>query len=240
MLNDALKEKFSSFTKVKKRFDGLTRHYHFDKTVRQMLATDRDDQLLLLAADLYTFWGTPLSPAVETFLQSAIKHVGQAKGTVLQCGGGLDTLVFAIVCARAGESGPHLLCLESDNHWADLVRSWALDFNLKNTHVINAGVQMYDGYVWYAIEAKQLPGNISLSISQGGEATPRGVVGLLARMQGRIAQDSVVLARQVKSTRAGEFLKSWCHDHARQCVLLDKREGFYKLTSATALRKTAA
>ena len=240
MINDALKDKFSSFTKAKKRFDGLTRHYHFDKTVRNMLVTERDDQLLRQAADLYTFWGTPLSPTTESFLQSAIKHVGKAKGTVLQAGGGLDTLVLAIVCARVGEGGPHLLCLESDNHWADLIRSWALDFNLKSTHVINAGVQLYDGYVWYSLDAKQLPSNIGLALTQGGEATPRGIVGLLGGMQSRIAEGTVILARQVKSGRAKQFLKDWCQQHACQCVLLDKREGFYKLTPAQALRKSAA
>lgn len=225
---------------LRARFDVLFRHYQFDATVRRMRDSKDDATILRKLPDLYALWGTPLSPSTQSFLQSCIAHARTCNGHVLQCGSSLDTLVLGIVCARKTETPTHVWCLEHDQQRANLIRSWLTDYGIPNVHVIVARPQLFADHVWYKVDTGQLPKNFSLAICEGGQSSPRGVVGLIAKMQGQLHTDSVILAQHVREAKDHGYLTRWATEHKVSCVLVDRTEGFFKISSATTDSKAAA
>ena len=207
----------------------LARHYQFDRVMRRVLDAKDDAILRQLVPELYAHWGDPPSQSAEAFIQSCITHASNCAGHVLQCGTSLATLFLGVVCARNEESQTHLWCLEHDSHWANLIRSWLSEYGIVNTHVVVARPQLYDGYIWYAIDTKQLPKNFGLALCEGGNATPRGVIGLVEKMGDKLSSESVILAKNVLRTKDHEYLSQWAMRQGLRCVLVDKREGFYKV-----------
>jgi hypothetical protein len=225
---------------MRARFDVLFRHYQFDARVRSMRDSKDDATILRLLPELYALWGTPLSRSAQSFLQSCIAHAKSCSGHVLQCGSSLDTLVLGIVCARQPETKTHLWCLEHDQQRANLIRSWLTDYGISSVHVIVARPQMFADHVWYKVDTSQLPKNFSLAVCEGGHSTPRGVVGLIAKMQDKMGDDSVILAQHVREAKDHEYLTQWATEHKSNCVLVDRTEGFFKISSATTKSPAAA
>lgn len=226
--------------RLRARFDILFRHYQFDKTVRRMRDSKDDATILRLLPALYALSSVPLSPSTQSFLQSCIAHTKTCSGHVLQCGTSLDTLVLGLVCARQTATPTHLWCLEHDQQRANLVRSWLTDYGISSVHVIAARPQMFDDYVWYKIDTSQLPKNFSLAVCEGGHSTPRGVVGLISKMHGQLSDDSVILAQHVREAKDHAYLNQWASERDLNCVLVDRKEGFFKISSAAAMPTAAA
>ena len=218
---------------LRARFDVLFRHYQFDATVRRMLESKDDATILRLLPELYALWGTPLSPSTQSFLQSCIAHTKTCSGHVLQCGSSLDTLVLGIVCARQTDKPTH-------QQRANLIRTRLTDYGITSVHVIVARPQMFADHVWYKVDASQLPKNFSLAVCEGGHSTPRGAVGLIAKMQDQLNDDSVILAQHVREAKDHEFLTQWAIERNSKCVLVDRTEGFFKISSATTKSTAAA
>ena len=82
--------------------------------------------------------------------------------------------------------------------------------------------------------------NISLAISDGDDATPRGTVGLLGKLNGRLDSDGVLLARHIRSSKTHKLMNRWAEKNGYRCVLVDKRDGFYKVSKGETIERSAA
>lgn len=206
------------------------RYRGFDRCLRRLRASVDGEAPTSAVSELYAHWGDPLSQADESFLRSCLSEAAQAQGPIVQCGASLLTLVLGAVCQGEATASRQLWCLEHDAHWASVVRSWLTQYRIGNTHVITSRAQLADGFVWYGVDPARLPADLSLVLCEGARATPRGIIGTLERLGGRLASTSTVLARHVNRAEDLRALQTWTKAHHAACVVVDRQQGFVKLS----------
>ena len=210
-----------------------SRQHGFDKCMQQMLDPEQNITPSLVA-DLHAYWGDPLTPADEQFLRSCLAESSAASGPILLAGAGLMTLVLGAACARVGKPSSQLWCLENDRHWANLIRSWLTEYRISTAHVIHSPAKLFRDHVWYSVDTGRLARSYGLLICDGARSTPRGVVGTLKRLGNRLDPGFTVLARNVKEGAVLRMLNTWAGSNDAKFALIDKQEGFIKLTRQAA------
>ncbi len=236
-----------SISALKTRADIYGRHYAIDRCLRRCLraiADGSNDPLPKdLVSELYAHWGDPLAQSGEDYLRSCFAEARKAEGHILQCGTSLLTLLLGALCATSGNKEKQLWCLEHDGHWANLMRSWITQYEVTASHVITARAELFGPYVWYAIDPARLADRFSLVLCDGSNATPQGVLGTLDKLTDRLALDAVILVRKVGKAADLKALAQWAETHNAACAVVDKREGFIKIScrgSRPTLVPTAA
>ncbi|MEM8767423.1 MAG: hypothetical protein AAGE43_08275 [Pseudomonadota bacterium] len=206
-----------------------SRQHGFDKRMLDLTSPGSSITPTLLA-ELYAYWGDPLSPANEQFLRSCVAEVTKAEGPVLLSGASLMTLILGAICTQNPEKSKQLWCLENEPHWANLMRSWLTEYRVSGAHVIQSPARLYGDHVWYSVATDRLPKSFPLVICEGNGATPRGVVGIVERLSERLHPAFTILARNVKEASVLKRLKLWASEHEAKIALIDKQAGFVKLT----------
>ncbi|MFT7654726.1 MAG: hypothetical protein ACI9ON_003261 [Limisphaerales bacterium] len=232
MENVKLIPNFDGLQVLRDRKNALLRANQIDRILRRLLQTkDRnlDSQLI---ADLFAHWGDPLQAAGESYLRSCIAHTSVSSGHILQCGVGLSTLLLGIANARLNYVDNHLWALTDDPHNANVIRSWLSQYQVTNTHIVVCQPHIFDGYVWYGVNTKQLPQGFTLALSDGGRACVSGAVGLVYRMGEKLGTDSVILSRNLKKREDQAMVFDWAKSNQLNCVVVDKSSGFLKVTKA--------
>jgi hypothetical protein len=213
-----------------------SRQHGFDTRMQQLVSSDEAITPTMLA-ELYAFWGDPLSAADEQFLRSCVAEAGNADGPVLLCGSSLLTLVLGAICARTEDKAHQVWCLEHDSHWASLIRSWLTEYRIGAAHVIQSPARFFDEYVWYAVDTSHLARSYRLIICDGTRATPEGIMGTLMRLQTRLDERFTVLARHVKDPAVLKYLRDWARHHDAKLALIDKHQGFLKLARQPVMQE---
>lgn len=206
-----------------------SRQHGFDKCMQQIVNPELAISSAMLA-ELYAFWGDPLSASDETFLRSCVAEAGNVTGPIVQCGASLLTIVLGALCTRGEVKSRQLWCLEHDRHWANLVRSWLTEYRISAAHVIQSPARIYDGYVWYGVDTERLGKSYQLVICEGAQAIPQGVVGVIQRLEARLDDQFTILGRNVKDTAVLHSLNEWAKARDARFALIDKQEGFIKLS----------
>jgi hypothetical protein len=219
-----------------------SRQHGFDKRMQQLLGSESAFGISEIS-ELYAFWGDPLSHADEQFLRSALAEANAAEGPILLSGASLLTLILGALCDRtqegaAGGRGKQVWCLESDRHWANLIRSWLTEYRVSGAHVIQSQSKLFANFVWYSVDTARLAKSYRLVICDGAGATPKGVVGCVERLSERFDSRFTLLARNVKDASVLRRLNGWAKDNDAKFALIDKQEGFIKL-SRNALSSVA-
>ncbi len=206
-----------------------SRQHGFDKRMQQLLSSEASFGMNEIS-ELYAFWGDPLSPADEQFLRSALAEARAAEGPILLAGASLLTLILGAVCDKDASKSKQVWCLESDRHWANLIRSWLTEYRVNGAHVIQSQPKLFDDYVWYSVDASRLAKSYRLVICDGTTATPKGVVGCVQQLGEHFDSRFTVLARNVKEAGALRQLNTWAKAKDAKFALIDKQEGFIKLS----------
>ncbi len=206
-----------------------SRQHGFDKRMLELTSPESSITPTLLA-ELYAYWGDPLSPADEHFLRSCVAEVTRAEGPVLLSGASLMTLILGAICTRHPEKSKQLWCLEHDRHWANLTRSWLTEYRVSGAHVIQSPARLYGDYVWYSVATERLAKSYQLVICEGSGATPRGVVGAVERLGERLHPSFTLLAKNVRDASVLKQLNDWASQHGAKIAVIDKQAGFLKLT----------
>jgi hypothetical protein len=202
----------------------------FDRCMRKLGANPQDPVPFSAVAELYAHWGDPLDQSAEGYLRSCLAHAVHAQGPIVQCGGSVLTLVLGKLCDAQGSSTGRVWCLESDGHWANTLRSWLTQYRIGSAHVINSRAHMFEGYVWYAVDTARLADRVSLVLCDGARATPSGIIGAVQRLHTRLAPDFTLLARKVTRAEDLKQLHLWAKSHDAACVVVDRQEGFVKVS----------
>ncbi len=210
-----------------------SRQHGFDKCMQQILDPEQAVTGSLLA-DLYAYWGDPLTPGDEQFLRSCLAEAGAARGPVLLAGASLLTLILGAVCSRSKDKACQVWCLESDRHWANLIRSWLTEYRIDAAHVIHSPARLAQDHVWYSVDTGRLARSYALVICDGARSTPRGVMGAIKRLGSRLEPKFTVLARNVKEGAVLRSLNAWAGSNDAKFALIDKQEGFIKLARLAA------
>lgn len=139
----------------------------------------------------------------------------ETKGTILECGSGVSTIVLAIAAERTGAK---LVTLENDSMWAFKVSETLSKYDLCHT-VTPTKIQDFDGYSWYDYSTEK---EIDMVFCDG---PPRGIgrAGIVHRMKDKLLSATVLMDdtedshhQEIMSTLAngrkvesyGKF--SWC------------------------------
>lgn len=215
-----------------------SRQHAFDKCMLQMLDADQRPTGTQIA-ELYAYWGDPLTPSDEQFLRSCVAEVNAASGPVMLCGASLLTLILGALCDQDTVKSKQVWCLESDKHWANLIRSWLTEYRINAAHVIQSPSRLFDDCVWYAVDTGHLAKSYQLIICDGARSTPKGVMGAITRIDARLDERFTILARNVKGDVAAlQTLAGWAKDHGATFALIDKQQGFVKITRQPARTAT--
>jgi hypothetical protein len=210
-----------------------SRQHGFDKRMQQLLGSESAFSINDIS-ELYAFWGDPLSHADEQFLRSALAEANAAEGPILLSGASLLTLILGALCDKAQEgsasNGKQVWCLESDRHWANLIRSWLTEYRVSGAHVIQSQSKLFEHFVWYSVDTGRLAKSYRLVICDGAGATPKGVVGCVERLSERFDSRFTLLARNVKDANVLRRLNGWAKENDAKFALIDKQEGFIKLS----------
>lgn len=218
---------------VFERFRGM------DRNLRRLAGSSGTDLSLEAALELFAHWGDPLGQQDEAYLRSCLAEAASTENAIVQCGASALTLVLGCLCGGAPSRDKHLLCLESDPHWANLVRSWLTQYGICAAHVIASRARLFDAYVWYAVDTVHLPDRIGLVLCDGTRATPSGVVGTVSRLAGRLAPEFTVIARRVSGADEMKTLNLWARSHGASFVIVDRQAGFVKLSRRRGERAAA-
>jgi hypothetical protein len=210
-----------------------SRQHAFDKRMQQITGSEAPVKMEQLS-ELYAFWGDPINAVDEQFLRSCVAEVNAAEGPILLAGASLLTLVLGALCDKAPIKGKQVWCLESDRHWANLIRSWLTEYRVNGAHVIQSQPKLFDDYVWYSVDTGRLAKTYRLLICDGARSTPKGVVGAVRRLGGRLDSRFTLLARNVKDTTVLRELNGWAKENGATLALIDKQAGFIKLTRNAA------
>jgi len=210
------------------------RQYGFDRYIRQMLKSEADAISPDTVAELYAHWGDPLTQNAESYLRSCLAEAARCEGPILQCGTSLLTLMLGVTCKNSGEEkAKHLWCLENDNHWANVIRSWLTQYSIGNAHVIETRAKMFEDYIWYAIDPTRLADKFSLVICEGARATPKGLIGVLERLEDKLASNCILLTRNVTKLADLKRINDWAKVRGATFVVVEKKEAFIKLSLHT-------
>ena len=206
-----------------------SRQHAFDKRMQQITGSEAPVTTEQLS-ELYAFWGDPISAADEQFLRSCLAEANLAEGPIMLAGASLMTLILGALCDKAPIKGKQVWCLESDRHWANLIRSWLTEYRVNGAHVIQSQPKLFDDYVWYAVDTGRLAKTYRLIICDGARSTPKGVIGAVRRLGERLDSRFTLLARNVRDTAVLRELNGWAKENKATLALIDKQEGFIKLT----------
>jgi hypothetical protein len=219
----------STMQTIRARVAFHSRQHGFDKRMQQIISSEGSFGTSEIS-ELYAFWGDPLSAADEQFLRSTLAEAAAAEGPILLAGASLLTLILGALCDKAPVKGKQVWCLENDRHWANLIRSWLTEYRVNGAHVIQSPPKLFDNYVWYGVDTGRLAKTYRLVICDGARSTPKGVVGCVERLGDRFDTRFTLLARNVKDASVLRELNAWAKAHNAKFALIDKQEGFIKLS----------
>jgi hypothetical protein len=151
------------------------RNFRFNRAFRRFLKKPRscskpDNSLL---KELRDNWNNSGWSADEEYLISVMKSTLNARGTVLECGSGLTTLLAA-VCAE--ERGVSLIAFEHNEKWADRVRFYLEKYRIYSASVITTPLISYENedFDWYRVPDNKFEKPFSLVICDGPPGSTRG------------------------------------------------------------------
>lgn len=221
--------KSGAIYKVWKRGNGVRRYLALDKSIETLIAREIDSHTVDTAAELFRQWGDPLDEAGETYLRSCVLEYAGGKGSVLIAG--VSALTLAIGAAGHGsESERNIWCFEQDLHWIHVIRQWLEQFQIKGTFLIYAPAVILQNMVRYRIDTRRLPSDFSLVICEGGKGTPRNPLSTLQHFGDHLAASFTLLARRVNIDDEGPMLMQWAKDHGATFVVINKKDGFIKVS----------
>jgi hypothetical protein len=115
-------------------------------------------------------WGNELWAADEEYLSLLIREAERARGSIIECGSGLSTLILAGI---ARQTGAHLYSFEHQAEWRQRVVDELAACGLTDNTVYLTPLRSFGEYDWYDVPPS-LPSDVSLVICDGPPAATRG------------------------------------------------------------------
>ncbi|MEM7079191.1 MAG: hypothetical protein AAF513_11235 [Pseudomonadota bacterium] len=211
----------------------LNRAREIDRLLNDLqLGTGRETPMGALL-DLYASWGHPLTEVETSHLTSALQCAEVVDGPILQCGANLTTLILGKLCDGLAYREKRIVCLEENEHWADFIRSWLTQYQIRSVQVLTSRPRLHGGCVWYSVNPEKLPKNFALALCQGGKSQASGLASLVIRFTKNLAPNATLLGQQVRDPIEIQFLQRWAERHEHRCVTVDTASGYLKVIPIT-------
>ena len=157
--------------------------------------------------DLIYGWGNETWSALDEYLAACISHALTTRGTILECGSGLSTLLVGAVAKMRGQR--HVV-LEHTSKWADKVQNYLDRYQLDSVILQSKPLKDYGEFYWYDVSTEAMPDNVSLVICDGPPAdTKGGRYGLVPVMRERLKSGCLVLLDDAGREQELATAKRW-------------------------------
>jgi len=149
------------------------------------------------------------SASVE-FMHEMMARAAQARGSILDCGSGLSTVLLGLVAERTGST---VWSLEHQAFWAGRIAASLARHDVRRVHVCHAPLRSFGAFDWYDVDAAALPTDIALVICDGPpEDTRGGRYGLLPVMRHHLAPGCVILLDDAARAAERRVLDQWARE----------------------------
>ncbi|HXF24248.1 MAG TPA: hypothetical protein VN602_06995 [Gemmatimonadaceae bacterium] len=185
----------------------------------------------LALTDAVYGWGNEGWSADEDYLRRLMSEATAAKGTILECGSGLSTLLIAGI---AKQTGVAFHSLEHNAEWRKRVTGALSGHALTAYSTVHyAPLQSYGQFDWYSIP-DSLPANISLIICDGPPSdTVGGRHGVVPALRSRMARTCTILMDDANRSGEVEIMEQWERDFSTVSERFDTEKGFARVTVTT-------
>lgn len=157
---------------------------------------------------------------------------------VLLSSASLMALILGAI--SSGDKSRTVWCLEESPHWANVVRSWVKRYGIKGTYVISAPPVVKSGMVCFRMDAKHLPKNIGLVLCDTPTASAGSALSTLLTVGPHLSDEFTAFARNVKTDSDGPLIKRWATRHGATFVMVNKRDGFIKISRRAIQQSSSA
>lgn len=197
------------------------------KTIRPMLKTQslvNED----LASRLIYGWsneGWSAKPALISYLLNEYRSF---KGTMLECGSGLSTLIMSMI---AEQTGARIFSLEHDQEWHELMNARLAASGLTASGLILSPLCSYGEYDWY--DDRTVPGEcqaIDVILCDGPpNSTKGGRYGVLPRMSHLLSENAIIIVDDAQREEETRMIQRWRKESQRDIVLQETFPNFVVL-----------
>ena len=180
-----------------------------------------------LLSDLIYGWGNETFSAREEYLSACLEHALVRRGSILECGSGLTTILVGALLERCGGS---LCALEHDAAWYEKIGACLEHYGIHCAHVVHAPLINYGTFSWYDVPLEALPQRISLIICDGPPAgTPGGRYGVVPLMRERLAPGSVVLLDDAGREQEHAIADRWSAELGRRYEMFGEEKPYARI-----------
>jgi hypothetical protein len=172
-------------------------------------------------------WGNERWAAEARYLREVVRSAEKAKGSILECGSGLTTLMLGAIASRRGIQ---VHSLEHNPEWHARV-SEAIDrFRLTKVTVHLAPLRDFGAFDWYDAQLSELPNDFSLVVCDGPPGVTRGGrSGMLPMMRGKLAKTVSILIDDTNRPAEGQLARQWIGELGASKGLHAEGRGFARI-----------
>ena len=209
------------------------RRYDYDRSevlrsvVKRLTRGRAPSKYSTLWADAVFGWDNEKWSADEMYLAEVIRTAETTRGSILECGSGLTTLLMSAVAARRGVQ---VHSLEHNETWHARVRSAVLEMGGTTTTVHLAPLRDFGDYDWYDAPLSSLPDDFTLVVCDGPPGSTRGGrSGMLPRMRGKLAPKCTILLDDVIRPEERALALEWSREGGTEAQMRESKHGYARV-----------
>ena len=211
----------------------MLRRYSYDRekvldnAMKRMSRSRAPSNFSTLWTDAIYGWGNERWSAEARYLSEVVRSSEKTKGSILECGSGLTTLLMGMVASRRGIQ---VHALEHNADWHARVTEALQHFGLTNVTVHLAPLREFGPFDWYDVPLDRLPNDFSLVICDGPPGVTRGGrSGMLPRMREKLANSFVMLLDDTNRPAEGQLVQDWTRELGARVNLHAHGRGFARI-----------
>lgn len=183
-----------------------------------------DDPLL---SDLVYGWDNTAWSAETEYLVACIEHAMLTKGTILECGSGISTLILGVI-AKQRNLGH--IALESSPEWRQHVSAYLAHYGLTNTQVVDAPIKSYEDFEWYEAPPKTSLGDVTLVICDGPPSKTRGGrFGLMPVMHSALSSECIILLDDAERQEEQDIADNWQRRYGTRHTMVGEEKPYFHI-----------
>jgi len=171
---------------------------------------------------LSTGWGNEGWSADAAYLEAVCSWASQLRGSILECGSGLSTILLGIIAQGRATTLEHL------PEWQEQVQRAAAKHSV-GVNVLAAPLVNYGAFDWYSLP-KPAGNGFELVLCDGPpSATRGGRYGLLPSVKHLLAEKAIILMDDVERADEQDIIGRWKREFGVTCEEPRTRHGRYAI-----------
>ena len=182
-----------------------------------------------LLNELQLGWGNDGFAARYDYLEEVIGRAAKTRGSILECGTGLTSLLLGLY---AGRRGVQTWSLEHIPEWHARVTAALQRHRIPGVDVCLAPLREYGNFHWYDPPLDALPEAFSLVVCDGPPGTtPGGRYGLLPVLGQRLGADALILLDDADREGETDVLRRWASEKKIRVTLQTAPTGTFAIVT---------